>query len=92
MQTYLHEYFLSVYGIRTLSDFYILELLEGLSRFPVCWKYQNNVDKAKLTIMGLRCQLLRVCLVRDQLLRFVWCTGSASSLVLHPRAPRRFEP
>jgi hypothetical protein len=33
MQTYLHEYFLSVYGIRTLSDFYILELLEGLCAF-----------------------------------------------------------
>ena len=51
MQTYLHEYFLSVYGIRTLSDFYILELLEGLNPkpyalnvypgFPVCWKHQK---------------------------------------------------
>ena len=28
-----------------------LRLLEDLRAFPVCWKYQNEIDKAKSTIM-----------------------------------------
>lgn len=33
MKLFVHEHFLSVYGVRSLSDFYLLELLEGIKMF-----------------------------------------------------------
>eukprot|EP00960_Hanusia_phi_P001108 30143-Hanusia_phi.AAC.1 len=33
MENFVQEYFLSVYGMRTLADFYLLELLEGVKVF-----------------------------------------------------------
>uniref|UniRef100_A0A7S4K8J1 EF-hand domain-containing protein n=1 Tax=Guillardia theta TaxID=55529 RepID=A0A7S4K8J1_GUITH len=33
MEIFMQEYFLSLYGIRTLADFYLLELLQGIKMF-----------------------------------------------------------
>ena len=30
----VYEYFLAKFGVRSLADFYLLELIEGLKMFP----------------------------------------------------------